>query len=109
MEVYHGAEVCELVGTFLLDKISVKHDCDDYGCSFFAKLSWKKNYLFWKNMFFTEYTLIVEKLFLCGKKVLYWKTFLVKKKFFTEKNINVANYVSHFRNIFLCRKCLCYK
>ena len=37
--VYHGAEICELVGTFLLDKISVKHDRDDYGCSFLAKLS----------------------------------------------------------------------
>ena len=26
MGAYDGAEVCELVGTFLLDKISVKYD-----------------------------------------------------------------------------------
>ena len=26
MGVYDGTEVCELVGTFLLDKISVKYD-----------------------------------------------------------------------------------
>ena len=38
------------------------------------------------------------------------KFFLLKKTFFTEKNINenVKN-ISHFRNIFLHRKCLCYK
>ena len=28
---YNGAEVCELVGTFLLDKISVKYDKNSIG------------------------------------------------------------------------------
>ena len=37
--------------------------------------------------------------------------FLLKKTFFTDKNINenVKTYIYHLRNIFLCRKCLCYK
>ena len=31
MGAYDGAEVCELVGTFLLDKISVKYDKNNIG------------------------------------------------------------------------------
>ena len=60
-------------------------------------------------MFFTKYT-FAEKMFLYGKKSFILKIFLLKKTFFTEKNINenVKN-ISHFRNIFLHRKCLCYK
>ena len=56
---------------------------------FVAKLSWifffflKKIYVF-----FTKYTLFAEKMFLYGKKVLYWKILLLKKTLFTEKNIN---------------------
>ena len=54
-----------------------------YGCSFVAKLSWKKNQekIFG---FFTKYTLIAEKMFLYGKKV------------FTEKNRN-----ENVKNIYL--------
>ena len=44
---------------------------DDYGCSFVAKLFWKKKFFFWKNIFvFTKYTLFAEKIFLYGGKVL---------------------------------------
>ena len=39
-------------------------------------------------MFFTKYALFAEKMFLCGKEVLYWKSFLSEKTFFTEKDIN---------------------
>ena len=49
---------------------------------------------------------------LYGKKKFYIENFfLLKKTFFAVKNINenVKTYVSHLRNIFLCRKCLCYK
>ena len=42
----------------------------NYGCLFAAKLNWKENFFFWKNMFIT-------------KEFCYWK-----KLFFTEKNIN---------------------
>ena len=84
-----------------------------YGCSFVAKLSWKKKFFFLEKVypFCTKYTLFVEKTFLYGKNVLYWKIFLLKKSFFSEKNIskNVKNYISNLRNTFLCRKCLCYK
>ena len=31
MGVYHGAEVCELVGTFLLYKLSLKYNKNDIG------------------------------------------------------------------------------
>ena len=44
-------------------------------------------------MFFTKYTLFAEKVFLYGKKVLYCKSFLPKKTFFTEKNINENAYL----------------
>ena len=52
-----------------------------------------------------------QKMFLYGKKVYIKNFFLLKKTFFTEKNIyeNVKIYISHLRNIFLFRKCLCYK
>ena len=57
-----------------------------YGCSFVAKLSWKITFLFWKNMFFTKYTLFTEKMFLYGKKkVKYIKTFCWKKLFLQRK------------------------
>ena len=44
------------------------------------------------------------------KKGLILKIFFTEETIFTEKNINenVKN-ISHFRNIFLHRKCLCYK
>ena len=59
-----------------------------YGCSFIAKLSRKKNIFEKIFVFFTKYILFAEKLFFYGKKVLYWKFFLLKKLSFTEKNIN---------------------
>ena len=70
------------------EKLLGRHN---YGCSFDAKLSWKKIFFFFlkKHMcFLQKYTLFAEKMFLYEKKVLYWKTFLLKKTFFTEKNIN---------------------
>ena len=53
-------------------------------------------------MFFTKYTLFAEKMFLYGKKKFYNEIFLLKRTFFTEKNINenVKIYKSHLRNIF---------
>ena len=63
-------------------------------------------------MFFTKYTLFAEKMFLYEKKKFYIENFFYwKKTLFTEKNINenVEIYISRLRNIFLCRKCLCYK
>ena len=41
------------------------------------------------------------------KKFYIKKLFYGKKTFLTEKNINenVKMYISHLRNIFLCRKC----
>ena len=61
-------------------------------------------------MSFTKYTLFAEKMFLYGKKKFYIE-FFFNKTFFTEKNTNenVKIYRSCLRNIFLCRKCLCYK
>ena len=61
-------------------------------------------------MCFTKYTLFAEKMFLCGKK-FYIEIFFTEKTFLTEKNINknVNKYIPRLRNIFLCRKCMCYK
>ena len=47
MGTYNGAEVCEFVGTFLLDEIIVKYDknsiglYDDNGLSVFKNSTWK--------------------------------------------------------------------
>ena len=71
-----------------------------YGYSFVAKLSWKKNIFFGKIfVFFTKYTLFAEKNVFIWKK----KNYREKYKWKCKKNI------SYFRNIFLHRKCLCYK
>ena len=52
----------------------------NYGCSFVAKLSWKKTYFFEKiHVFFTKYTLFEENMFLYEKSI-------ILKKFFTENN-----------------------
>ena len=60
----------------------------NYGCSFVAKLSWKKTYFFEKiHVFFTKYTLFEENMFLYEKSIIL-NIFLLKITFFTEKNIN---------------------
>ena len=46
-----------------------------YGCSFVAKLSWKKNYFFEKIYAFYKITLFAEKMFLYGKKKFYIENF----------------------------------
>ena len=59
-------------------------------------------------MFFTKYTLFAENCFCTAKRFYIEKTFFTEKKnFFTEKNI--YENVKDKRNIFLYRKCLCYK
>ena len=68
------------------------------GYSFVAKLSWKKIFFFGKIfVFFTKYTLFAEK-----------NVFIWKKNFFDRKKYKwkCKKYISHFRNIFLYRKCL---
>ena len=68
-----------------------------YGCSFVAKLSlnkfffWKKYLCFLQNIYHLQ-----KKIFLYGKKVLYSNFFLLKKTFFTEKNVN-----ENVKNIYL--------
>ena len=52
---------------------------------------WKKYLCFLQNIHYSQ-----KKMFLYGKKVLYWKMFLLKKTFFTEKNINES-----VKNIYL--------
>ena len=84
----------------------------DYGCSFVAKLSWKKNY-FWKNI-----CIFYKIHIICGKKeVFIWEKSFILKIFFTEKNFfyrekykwKCEKHVPHLKNISLYRKCLCYK
>ena len=62
-------------------------NCVEYGCSFVAKLSWKKNFFFEKFfVFFTKYTLFGEKSTFTWKKSFILK-FFTEKTFFAEKNI----------------------
>ena len=57
-------------------------------------------------MFFTKCTLLAEKMFLYGKKSFILNFFLMKIKFFTDKNINenVKIYISFEKYIFMQRK-----
>ena len=52
-----------------------------YGCSFAAKLSWKK-ILFWKNI-----CVFCKIYIICRKNVFIWKESFILKIFFTEINI----------------------
>ena len=47
-------------------------------------------------MFFTKYTLFAEKMFIHGKKVLYWKLFFLKKNFFYREK-----YKWKYKNIYI--------
>ena len=55
----------------------------DYGCSFVAKLSWKKNWIY-----IYIYVCIFYKIYIiCRKNVFIWNESFTVKNFFTEKNI----------------------
>ena len=72
MGTYNGAEVCEFVGTFLLDEIIVKYDknsiglYDDNGLSVFKNSTWKNKKELKKTFkdfgleIVTEYNLSIE-------------------------------------------------
>ena len=83
--------------------IYVTVDSGNCGCSFVAKLRWKKKIFFLKKyLFFTKYTLFAEKNnFICKKNFIliffYWKKFFYRKW---------KKYIPHLRNIFLSRKYL---
>ena len=66
----------------------------------------KKKFFLLKKCFLQNINYLQKKCFYMEKKVLCWNFFLLKKTFFTEKNINenVKKYISHLRKIFLCRK-----
>ena len=76
------------------------------------KTKLKKKFFFEKICFLQNINYLQRKcLYMEKKKSLFLNFFFLKKTFFTEKNINenMKIYISHLRNIFLCRKCLCYK
>ena len=56
-----------------------------------------------KYIFYKIYIICRKNIFIWIKKVLYWKCFLLKKTFFTEKNINenVKIYISFEKYIFM--------
>ena len=72
----------------------------EYGCSFVAKLSWKR-------FFFFEKIFVFYKIYITCRK----KCFYMEKKIFMEKKYKwkCKKNISHFRNTFLHRKCLCHK
>ena len=83
-----------------------------YGCSFVAKLSWKKNYFFLKKyIFLQKIHYLQKKWFYMEKKSFILKIFFTEKNFFYREKYKwkCKKYISHFKNIFLHRKCLCYK
>ena len=89
-----------------------KSEAAVYGCSFDVKLSWKRKIFFWKNLcvFYKIYII-------CRKNVFIRKNSFILKNVFTEKNVfyrekykwKCKKFRSHLKNIFLYRKCLCYK
>ena len=81
-----------------------------YGCSFDAKLS--RKFFFFKEkkgLFFPRYTLFAEKNVYMEKSFIL-KNIFTENLFYREKYIwKCKKYVSCLRNIYLYRKCLCYK
>ena len=66
-----------------------KSEAAVYGCSFVAKLSWKRKIFFLKkSLCFLQNIHYLQKKCLYKEKRFYWKIFLLKKTFLTEKNIN---------------------
>ena len=69
-----------------------------YGCSFVAKLSWKKNIIFfWKNIcvFYKIYII-------CRKKCFYREKKFYIEKFFYWKNLYIEKYIyENAKNIYL--------
>ena len=72
-----------------------------YGCSFVAKLSWKKKFFLKKYLFFTKYTLFAEKNNFIWKKKIILIFFCLLKKLFLQKMKKI--YIS-FEKYFLSRK-----
>ena len=70
-----------------------------YGCSFVAKLNWKKNFFSKKYLFFTKYTSFAEKNVFNTEKKFYNENFFYWIFFFTKKNIN-----QNVKNIYLISK-----
>ena len=74
-----------------------------YGCSFVAKLSWKKNNFFLQKIFFCKLYICRKKMFLYGKKSFILNFFFTKKKlFYWEKysyineNVKIHIFISTF-------------
>ena len=68
---------------------------------------WRKYLCFLQNIHYLQ-----KKMFLYGKKNFIMKNFFYWKKLFLQKKIykwKCKKYISHFRNIFLNRKRLCYR
>ena len=82
----------------------------NYGCSFFAKLSWKKNFFLKNVLSFLQNIHYLEKknIFTWKKSFIlkFWKKSFILKFFFTEKNFfyrekyiwKCKKYISHLRN-----------
>ena len=71
----------------------------NYGCSFVAKLGWKKKFFFEKIfLFYKNIHYLQKKIILYGKKKLY--IFFTEKTFFTENKKNICL----IWEIFLSRK-----
>ena len=76
-----------------------------YGCLFVAKLSWKKKKIvFSKNIYvFYKISIIYRKKYFYMEKKFHIEKFFCWKKY----KWKCKKHVSHLRNIFLYRKCLC--
>ena len=77
-----------------------------------CKTNLKKKFIFWNNI-----CVFYKICIICRKKCFYMENVFILKKFFTEKNFfyrekyiwKCKNYISYLRNVFLYKKCLCYK
>ena len=75
--------------------------CYGYGCSFVAKLSWKKKFFFWKNIcvFYKIYVICRKKCFYMEKKFIekniinenVKKIYLISEIYFYTENVCVTN------------------
>ena len=77
----------------------------NYGCSFVAKLSWKKNFFFGKIFVFLQNIhYLQKKIFLYGKKSFIIKNLFLLEKFYREKLYLISEIYFYTENICVTNK-----
>ena len=90
----------------------LKRDSNTVWLFICCKTKLKKKFFFWKNICFLQNIHYLQKKCFYMEKKFYIEFFFTEKKLFLQREkykSKCKNIYISFENIFLCRKCLCYK